>query len=214
MIDLEKNTIDLNFFKKIIKTIKQTYNSDYKNSKELLDSLSYTQFESKSKLLEYIDLLGILNTDCHVSVLGCWFNSILGSILSSKVKNITGYDMDKSVVQMGKNIFRDRKNVDFYHLNVFETIKDRIEKTNLLINTSCEHMKPMKEWPFWNRIKPNTYLAFQSHNDKTIKDHINCVQSLEEFRNQLPSNIKILLEKELKETHRNGTRYTIIGKTI
>lgn len=209
MINLENNTIDLNFFKKIIK---QAYNNEFNNSKQLLDSLNHTQFESKLKLLEYIDLLGIINKNSNISVLGCWFNSIIAGVLSDKVKNITGYDMDKSAIQIGKNIFRDHNNVDFFHLDIFETIKERIEKTDLLINTSCEHMKPMKYWPFWNKIKKNTYIAFQSHNNNKIEGHINCVQSIEEFKNQLPKNIKILLEKELIETNREGIRFTIIGK--
>jgi len=209
MINLENNTIDLDFFKKIIK---QAYNNEFNNSKQLLDSLNYTQFESKLKLLEYINLLDIVDKNCNVSVLGCWFNSIIAGVLANKVKNITGYDMDKSAIQIGKNIFRNHNNVDFFHLDIFETIKDRIEKTDLLINTSCEHMKPMKEWPFWNKIKHNTYIAFQSHSNKNIKDHINCVNSLDEFENQLPKDIKILLKKELIETNREGMRFTIIGK--
>jgi len=69
-------------------------------------------------------------------------------------------------------------------------------------------MPPMKYWPFWKKMKPGTYVAFQSNNIK--KDgHTNAAKSLEDFKNQLPSNLIILYDDEIRESF--GDRYTIVG---
>ena len=43
-----------------------------------------------------------------------------------------------------------------------------------------------------------------------IKDHINCVSTIEEFKTQLPDNAEVLIEDKLKEDR--GIRFTLIGK--
>jgi hypothetical protein len=43
-----------------------------------------------------------------------------------------------------------------------------------------------------------------------IAGHINCVNSIEEFKSQLPDRAKVLIEDEV--TDDRGTRYTLIGK--
>jgi hypothetical protein len=43
-----------------------------------------------------------------------------------------------------------------------------------------------------------------------IEGHVNCVSSIDEFKEQLPSNATILVEDEIKDTR--GTRYMLVGK--
>lgn len=43
-----------------------------------------------------------------------------------------------------------------------------------------------------------------------IEGHTNCVTSIDEFKDQLPQNFKILSQHELVEER--GTRYTLAGE--
>ena len=69
-------------------------------------------------------------------------------------------------------------------------------------------MQPMKNLPILNNI--NSYFAFQSNNMFDIETHINCVNSIEEFKKQLPSKAKILIEDQIEEDR--VIRFTLIGQ--
>jgi hypothetical protein len=43
-----------------------------------------------------------------------------------------------------------------------------------------------------------------------IEGHVNCVNSLQEFKDQMPERAEILFEEEVKDTR--GTRYMLVGK--
>ena len=133
-----------------------------------------------------------------------------------EVKKITCIDMDSKVISRAKyELFKDY-NVDFITGDVFE-FRDQYKNADLFINTSCEHMKPMREWgpapeyknPWWDRVSP-AYFAFQSNAMFDIPTHINCVNNIEEFKKQLPDRAEVLIEDEIPDER--GTRFTLIGK--
>jgi hypothetical protein len=43
-----------------------------------------------------------------------------------------------------------------------------------------------------------------------IEGHVNCVNSLQEFKDQMPERAEILFEEEVEDTR--GTRYMLVGK--
>ena len=193
--------VDLNLFKNIMNEVRE--NTD------LLDSLSPNQFKSKLSLINHIDSLDILNKDSEIVIFGCWYGSILIPAYYNKVKRITAIDMDAKVISRNKHrLYPDYKQLDFITGDVFEWAADssRIKKTDLIINTSCEHMKSMNEL----ELNTNAYFAFQSNDMFNISTHTNCVNTMDEFRKQLPNNTKILIEDEVPDDR--GTRFTIIGK--
>lgn len=208
MIDFDKNTISLDYFHKIIREIKNN-ESIYL---DIIDSFSPNQFKAKTKLFNLLDKLDILDTNLNVVIFGSWYGSILIPYLAPKVKYITTIDMDDTAVRISKNkFFSDFNNINYITSDIFTNCFEKTyNNTNLIINTSCEHMPPMKMWPYWNEISSGTYFAFQSNDMKHIKDHINCVFSIEEFKNQLPLNSEILLTDEISDDR--GTRFTIIGR--
>ena len=184
--------------------------------KDLLDSFSPNQFKSKLKLIDHIDKLNILTKNSEVVIFGSWYGSILIPALYDKVKKITCIDQDSKVISRAKyELFKDF-NVDFITGDVFE-FRDQYKNANLFINTSCEHMKSMKEWgpaptyknPWWDRVSP-AYFAFQSNNMYDIEGHINCVSSIEEFKYQMPDKAEILVEDKIVDDR--GTRFMLIGK--
>lgn len=80
------------------------------------------------------------------------------------------------------------------------------DSPNTIINTSCEHIEKFTDW--FNLIPKSKLVALQSNNYFEIKDHINCVNSLDEFKQQAPLN-NIIYEGELELE--KYTRYMIIG---
>ena len=182
-----------------------------RHNPDLLDSYSPNQFISKEFLIDKIKSLDILNSESQIVIFGCWYGSILIPAFYNDVKSITAIDMDQKVISIAKNrIFTDYKKIDFIDKDLFPWAEDssRIKKTDLIINTSCEHMKPMKSLKILNSL--NSYFAFQSNNMFDIEGHINCVNSMEEFKQQLPDNAEILSEDEIEDD--SGIRFTLIGK--
>ena len=185
--------------------------------KDLLDSFSPNQFKSKLKLIDHIDKLNILTKNSEVVIFGSWYGSILIPAFYNEVKQIHLIDKDEKVVSRAKHeLFKDT-NVNFKSADIFKDFRDFYKDCDLFINTSCEHMKPMKEWgphpayktPWWTRVKKNAHFAFQSNNMYGLKGHINCVKKIEDFKQQLPEQFNILVEDEVVETR--GTRFTLIG---
>ena len=134
--------------------------------------------------------------------------------------------------------FNSYENIDYVCDDIFKTYRDVYLNTNLIINTSCEHMPPMKEWEWFRfssmetdtvhpkgyaddnpdrkkvymspKLSSNCYFAFQSNNMFGIEGHVNCVNSLQEFKDQMPERAEILFEEEVEDTR--GTRYMLVGK--
>jgi hypothetical protein len=69
-------------------------------------------------------------------------------------------------------------------------------------------MKPMKELKILSEI--NSYFAFTSNNMYDIEGHINCVDTIEDFKAQLPETATVLAEE--KVTDYRGTRFLLVGE--
>ena len=195
--------------------------------KDMLDSFSPNQFLSKMNLINHVKSLNILDKESEIVIFGSWYGSILVPAFYDDVKLITAIDSDRKVILKSKEMFKDYSKVDFIEGDVFDKriwhrFKedddwDLFKRCNLVINTSCEHMKSMKDWgpspeyktPWWKRFE-NTHFAFQSNAMFDIPTHSNCVNNIEEFKKQLPDNAKVLIEDEIPDER--GTRFTLIGK--
>jgi len=201
--------MDLNLLKNIMEEVRE--------NKDLLDSFSPNQFKSKLALINHVKSLNILNKNSEIVIFGSWYGSILIPAFYNDVKKITAIDLDAKVISKAKyKIFKDY-NIDFITGDVFESFRESYKTANLFINTSCEHMKPMKEWgpepqyknPWSKRIS-GSYFAYTSNNMYDIEGHINCVSSIEEFKYQLPDNAKVLIEDKIRDER--GTRFLLVGK--
>ena len=191
--------VDLQLFKNIM--------AEGRNNTDLLDSFSPNQFKSKENLINHINDLDILDDKSEIVILGGWYGSILLPAFKF-VKRITLIDNDDNVISIAKKrLFKHYENVDFITSDVFDiNRKGRIENANLIINTSCEHMKPMKELELYS----TAYFAFQSNNMFDIPTHINCVKDMEDFEKQMPFNARIIKRDSIEDNR--GTRFTIIGR--
>ena len=193
--------VDSKLFKNIM--------AEARNNPDLLDSFSPNQFVAKEKLISSINNLNILDADSEVVILGGWYGSILIPAFK-QVKRITLIDIDNNVVSIAKNrLFNHYTNVDFITSDVFDKDRHgRIMSADVIINTSCEHMKSMKHLEALAHSE--AYFAFTSNNMHDIEGHTNTVNNIEEFIQQLPTNAKILHQDEIEDTR--GTRYLLVGK--
>lgn len=192
--------IDLQLFKNVM--------AEARNNSNLLDSYSPNQFKSKERLIKHIRDKFIVQPTSEIVILGGWYGSIIIPAFK-EAKEITLIDIDDNVIRIAKNrLFNHYNNIDYITADVFNLGQhfSRVENANLIINTSCEHMKPMKEL----NLNTNAYFAYQSNNMKRIEGHINCVNNVEEFKSQLPKNANVLIEDEIKDSR--GTRFLLIGK--
>jgi 2-polyprenyl-3-methyl-5-hydroxy-6-metoxy-1,4-benzoquinol methylase len=192
--------IDLQLFKNIM--------AEARHNDDLLDSYSPNQFRTKEKLVNMIYNNIDINSNSEIVIFGGWYGSILIPAFK-KVKRITLIDLDNEVVSIAKNrLFSHYKNVDFIIADVFDWAPDssRIKKTDLIINTSCEHMPSMNEL----KIDTKAHFAFTSNNMWDIEGHNNCVDDIEQFKKQLPVTSKVLAEDEV--TDERGTRFLLVGK--
>ena len=194
-------TIDLQLFKNVI--------AEGRNNSNLLDSFSPNQFKTKERLIGHIRDLNIVDDKSEITILGGWYGSILIPAFK-EAKRISLIDLDKQVVSIAKQrIFNHYKNIDFITSDVFDKNRyGRIRYANLIINTSCEHMKPMKELEALQ--ESNAYFAFTSNNMLSIEGHINCVYDLNDFEKQMPDNAKVLVRDSI--TDERGTRFMLVGK--
>ena len=126
--------IDLQLFKNIM--------AEVQHNNDLLDSFSPNQFKTKERLISHIRDLNVVNDKSEITILGGWYGSILIPALK-EAKRISLIDLDKQVVSIAKQrIFNHYNNIDFITSDVFDKNRyGRIRYANLIINTSCEHMK-------------------------------------------------------------------------
>lgn len=235
VLSLNNKNLDLDLLYNLLSVIK-----DYPNLREdLFDSFSDNQFASKGALLNSVNSLNIIDKMSTVVIWGSWYGSILIPSLADHVEKIVCIDLDNEPLQIAKNrLFKKYKNVEYICDDVFKTYRDAYLEAKLIINTSCEHMPAMKDWAWFRyssmstdtvyprgyaddkphrkkvygspKLSSDCYFAFQSNNMFGIEGHINCVNSLEEFKQQLPERARVIYEEEVQDTR--GTRYMLIGK--
>ncbi len=155
-----------------------------------LDSLSDNQWQSKKWLLDKV-------TDCannisKVQLFGGWFAHPMCTLLTSALDNlvwIENTDMDEHALHVCRNINQDLScELITTEGNVINP-SDRDWDTDLVINTSSEHMPPLPV--ILNNRKFRKYedhssqgatiFAIQSNNMFHVPDHINCVKDEDEL---------------------------------
>lgn len=147
------------------------------NTKHLLDCMSRHQIESKGWLVEKITPYLLERDNINVQLFGGWVGFPIVALLNSTldISFVENIDLDAESL----HIFRQYMHLKNY--NFTDKCHDvqkhslRDNKTNLVINTSSEHMLDMKDLIKDRKYKKSTLFAIQSNNMFHIDDHINCV---------------------------------------
>ncbi len=168
---------------------------------EFRDMFSKGQLLSKEWLVKELKLI----SHASIAIAGAWYGT-LGALLLSRndTVTVTFIDIDARCEHFLKNAFWDipRAKIvteDMYKFNYSEDI---------VINTSCEHISNLKNW--LDLLPSGTIVALQSNNYDVLLEHINCVYSIEEFKEQAQLK-KVFFSDSLN----TGifTRYMLIGIT-
>jgi hypothetical protein len=178
--------------------------------KRLLDSSTTSQAESKLWLASELSKLDLKYK--KVAIIGGWFAQYLTSLLieNLNVDFVHNYDIDKDAQIISYKFNRRYKEQGKYKAssdNLF--LKPINENYDMVINTSCEHMFPMRKFRELNlHLKP--IYVLQSTNETKYDDHINCVNSPEELANQ--AILEDVYYTGSKILDNGMTRYMVIGK--
>jgi len=166
---------------------------------DIVQSYDEKQVRCKDWLCEHIEMANIPSVK-RMYIAGSWY----GNVLVPRLKEIFPdteirlHDIDEEVVGISKNIFF--KDDDLVKADLIDCSAH--EYKYLVINTSCEHMPPLK-------VRPGSYVALQSNNYREIEDHTNCVDSAEELATQYGVN-EILYKGDLE--FEKYTRFMVIGR--
>jgi len=169
-------------------------------------SFSENQMSAKSWLVEQLSMSPAAGIkEKKIVVLGAWYGTIIVPLLQhylTDIAEIKLIDYDKDTLAIAKTMFSadittEVKDISF---DIEEMTAD------IIINTSCEHMWHMKD------IKFNGLCAFQSNDFFQEPAHVNCVESLEEFKEQTGIK-KIYYEGEKPfDSYHDNKRFMVIGE--
>lgn len=211
----------------------------YKNVTRIEASLSEIEIRAKSALIRAIESRNLIDSKSTVVIWGSGYGSILIPYFESRVAKVIAIDKDDEVVRFAKNkLFRESTNVDFITDDIFATHRSFYMTTNLIVNASCDYMRPMREWPWFQhgalatdrdfpkgsgdripsrkrvfnspKLATDVHFAFQSSNLVGVEGRINCVKSLDAFKLQLPSRAEVQHSDETEVE--GGKVFTLVGK--
>jgi hypothetical protein len=190
------------------------------------EAYSYGQLESKKWLIDET-LRARGQSWGTVFILAGWIGSLAQLIFDSAdvtVEKIRSFDLDGASCKLAEKINNsqvlEQWKFKAVHMDISQmkyptdyfvkrhdgTLCELSDQPDLVINTSCEHIENLNQW--WSKIPVGTAMILQNNNAFQIKDHINCVSSLEEFKSQLPlSKVDFAGELALADY----TRYMLIG---
>ena len=169
------------------------------------DCFSRGQLESKLWLVK--ELEKCTNDVGTVFLCAGWYATLATMLFESNiiVDNIRSFDVDPSCVDIAetfnkpwfvdqwrfKSITQDIMDVD-YNEHTWEHWSNANNRMSLpivdtpdtIINTSCEHITNFTDW--YEKIPKGKLVVLQSNNYYEIKEHVNCVKNVQEFKAMAP----------------------------
>lgn len=195
----------------IIRYTNGLYSNTLDNSptyEEFRDMFSSGQIRSKDWLVKELYKLNFL-TDQDVAIVGSWFGT-LGFMMKMKFPelNINLVDIDQRCTTFVNSITYEHEKGTVH--GITGDMYDYDYTEDIIINTSCEHIDDVGSW--LSQVGTEKTIVLQSNNFRKPDDHINCIDTIEEFVNQVSPYLKELqFAGELSLPMYK--RFMIIGKT-
>ncbi len=182
------NVIDSITKDKLVKSIINSVNPNQEKSKKWL--------VEKSK--EYFDFYD----NPKICIAAGWYGDLANKLKSFTKHKIISFDKDPITKKIGEKLYKD----------IWFQIKDiknfNFECYDIIICTSCEHLNQKLIDKMIYKARNNTLIILQSNDYKSIKDHINCYNNVNEFK--LTLNLKkIFYSGSIKLE--NCNRFMVIG---
>jgi len=156
----------------------------------------------------------------NVTILGGWFGVLAAVLLHDSrfsIGRVTSIDIDPrcAPIALAVNATHARsgkfgaRTADMLDLDYGPAIAGEgdARATDLVINTSCEHLADFAQW--YERVPSGQRLVLQSNDYFACDQHVNCVPDLAAFRAQAPMR-EILFSGQRKMKH--YTRFMLIGR--
>jgi len=184
------------------------------------DALNDNQITCKRWLID--ELFGALGGRFGtVYLLGGWYGVLAALLLNDArfdVRRVLSIDIDPECAPIARLLNQSHAGSRFEAVTARASCLDYLQfhevpgscdaaLPNLLVNTSCEHMAVSEKW--YDRVSEGMCQVYQSNDYFSCDEHVNCVASLEAFKDQVPMR-EILFEGSL--ARRRYTRFMLIGR--
>jgi len=173
-----------------------------------LESFWGGQLESKTWLIQELEKISKSRINATIVIHGGW-NGILASMLFNSqlgIKHITSVDIDPQVRETALTMNK-RYEIEGKFAAVTADMTEYQYESDIVINTSCEHIT-QNQYDKWLQNVPDHATVVLQSNNYIIDEHINCSQSLDDFRKKSKlANIKYKGVLELPKYE----RYLLIG---
>lgn len=173
-----------------------------------MDAFWQGQLKSKEWLITH--LTNYIPMKPTIEIHGGWIGvlaSMLFQTLELDIQSITSVDIDADCQPLAEEVNRIE-----YHQNRFRAETGnmciRNPATDVVINTSCEHISQLQYDTWLTNMRKNQLLVLQSNN-YSIEEHIRTASSLDEFKEQSQLSV-IYFSGELQLA--KYTRFMLIGR--
>ena len=190
----------------LIKKIKEKYPNRFI---DVLNSLGERQQLSKDWLVEKLNEYKhpirnhMRSESVEIMILCSWYGMLAYKLIENfklkKINRIHCVDYDPMVKRINKRLFRklDNENlrngvltlIKHYERDVVDLPEKELRKSEILINTSCEHLNQQTIYDIIDKAPRNTLIVLQSNNNDKIQEHINTVKDIQEFVSQYQSRL-------------------------
>lgn len=184
-------------------------------AKRIDTSLILPHAEGKLWIKEQLNNIGIHFE--NTAIVGGWFCQYLAYALSDYTDYMCNYEIDPYAVNISKTFNRyqnDKFTSSLKDLNIQGMCSQHLSHGHieLLVNTSCEHMFPMRHMrkKILEQILDIPLFVLQSTNEDKYVDHINCVSCPEELVDQ--SEISDIYYSGTKTLSNGMKRFMVIGR--
>jgi len=170
---------------------------------------AFSRFQIRSKITAAKVLLASEANFGDIWIMGGWVG-VLPMLLMDKMDpnsytSIVSYDIDNTANLAGEKLVNSPR----YHTEPKDIYTlDYTNFSGTVVNTICEHLGNFTKWQ--ESIPPNILMLFQSNNMfGVVDDHINCVNSVDDFIRQI--QCKEIIHKETSTYNDQYERYTVLA---
>ena len=185
--------------------------------KRVLDSMNQSQLESKLWIIQ--ELIKLEIKPKIVAILAGWYSQyIIPLLIEHGVEFIYNFEIDRDAKDISYKFNKRYKDQEKYQCHITDIMFKEIWRKeenygafDVLINTSCEHMFPMRRFRELNKnLSGNPIYVLQSTNEDKYEDHINCVSGPEELAEQ--AELTNVVYSGTKVLDNGMNRFMVIGK--
>ena len=176
--------------------------------KDIIHSLDNNHWSSKKWLAETLKKFHTSNSGKMV-VLGGWYGLTAYSLRQqypSQNMSIVSSDVDPQTETIGRKLF-NKTAIEFETFDMFDRSYD---DCSAIVSTSVEHVDRDQLLALLSNKPKDTWVALQSNNFFDHASHINCSESLSDFKQYLSPVIDVYWAGTLPNS--SFDRYMIIGK--